>query len=104
VWAEQTQGQDLLTVFPALNIAAELYGDFSPVRFATADDPPTLIIHGDQDPLVPIAQGELMRDALVRVGAISELIVVEGAGHGFQNDDADFAVAQSLAWFQRHLQ
>ncbi|WP_326660514.1 alpha/beta fold hydrolase [Streptomyces canus] len=38
---------------------------------------PTLVVHGDHDPLLPLPHGEALRDA-VR-GA--ELLVLEGAGH-----------------------
>lgn len=97
-------GQELLTVFPAMDYPPERDRELSPVHYATADDPPTLIIHGDQDRLVLLSQGQLMYDALLEAGATSELIVVEGAGHGFEGEDIDLALAQSLAWFQRYLQ
>lgn len=38
---------------------------------------PTLVVHGDQDPLLPLPHGEALRDAIP--GA--ELLVLEGAGH-----------------------
>lgn len=97
-------GQELLTVFPAMDYPPERDRELSPVHYATADDPPTLIIHGDQDRLVLLSHGQLMYDALLEAGATSELIVVEGAGHGFEGEDIDLALAQSLAWFQRYLQ
>ena len=89
--------------FPAMDFPAEQRRELSPVDFASADDPPTLIIHGDQDAVVPIVQGELMLHALQDAGVESELIVIEGAEHGFTGPDADFAQAESLSWFRRHL-
>ncbi|MFI6340856.1 alpha/beta fold hydrolase [Streptomyces sp. NPDC050535] len=38
---------------------------------------PTLVVHGDHDPLLPLAHGEALRDAIP--GA--ELLVLTGAGH-----------------------
>jgi pimeloyl-ACP methyl ester carboxylesterase len=38
---------------------------------------PTLVVHGDHDPLLPLPHGEALRDAIP--GA--ELLVLEGAGH-----------------------
>jgi pimeloyl-ACP methyl ester carboxylesterase len=38
---------------------------------------PTLVLHGDHDPLVPLPHGQALRDAIP--GA--ELVVLEGAGH-----------------------
>lgn len=43
--------------------------------------PPTLIVHGDADPLVPYAQGELMYRRLIDAGAHAEMIRVKGAPH-----------------------
>lgn len=39
---------------------------------------PALVVHGDLDPLLPLAHGEALRDAIP--GA--ELLVLEGGGHG----------------------
>ena len=103
-FTSEALGQELLTVFPAQDYPLEQDRELSPVHYATADDPPTLIIHGDQDPIVLLSQGQLMYDALLEAGATSELIVVEGAGHGFEGEDIDLGLAQSLAWFQRYLQ
>ena len=73
----------------------------SPINHVTPDDPPTLIIHGDADKLVPIQQAEIMIAKLKHVGVPAELVVRKGAAHGgpaFQNDRALFA-----NWFDRHL-
>ena len=55
----------------------------SPVRHVTSDDPPMLLIHGADDPLVPVAQSEALASALKAAGVPHRLIVVEGARHGF---------------------
>jgi pimeloyl-ACP methyl ester carboxylesterase len=39
---------------------------------------PTLVVHGDLDPLLPLAHGEALRDAIPE----AELVVLDGAGHG----------------------
>lgn len=54
----------------------------SPVTFATPDDCPFLIIHGDRDPVVPVVQSRRLEDALRRAAVPVELIVVPGGGHG----------------------
>ena len=38
----------------------EITRQISPISFVTPDDPPTLIIHGDEDKLVPLQQSELI--------------------------------------------
>lgn len=50
---------------------------------------PTLVIHGDRDPLFPLAHGEALRDAIP--GA--ELLVLEQAGHGVPRPLWDVFVA-----------
>jgi dipeptidyl aminopeptidase/acylaminoacyl peptidase len=55
---------------------------FSPARYATATAAPTLIIHGDADPLVPIQQSQLYVARATAAGATARLIVKPGAEHG----------------------
>ena len=54
----------------------------NPITYVTKDDPPFLIEHGDQDPLVPHHQSELLFDALKAVGVPVRLNTVKGGGHG----------------------
>jgi dipeptidyl aminopeptidase/acylaminoacyl peptidase len=46
------------------------------------DDPPFLILHGDQDQGVPLDQSERLNAKLQAAGVPSELHVVKQAGHG----------------------
>jgi acetyl esterase/lipase len=46
------------------------------------DDPPFLILHGDQDPQVPLDQSQRLHARLREAGVASELHVIAGAGHG----------------------
>ena len=55
---------------------------FSPARYVTATAAPTLIIHGDADPLVPIQQSQLYVARATAAGATARLIVKPGAEHG----------------------
>lgn len=55
----------------------------NPISFVSKDDPPFLILHGDQDPLVPLHQSQLLADALQQVGVEHEFHTIEGYGHGF---------------------
>lgn len=60
----------------------------NPVTHVTRDDAPFLIVHGDQDPLVPLHQSQLLESALRKAGVPVTLYVVAGAGHGkgFEQD------------------
>ena len=89
--------------FPALDFPPAEAAAVSPVRFATADDPPVLLIHGDQDALVPLSASESMHAALEAAGAQSELIVIKGARHGFRGAAQERAREATTAFFEQHL-
>lgn len=59
---------------------------FSPVTYVTRDDPPFLILHGEKDKLVPIAQSQELYDALTAAGVEATFTRVKNAGHGFVPD------------------
>jgi len=80
-----------------------LYPDYSPIRFASADDPPILILHGDLDDQVPIEEGRTMHETLITAGAESRFVVIEGAGHPFMGAEVDCAAAEMADWFAQYL-
>jgi len=73
----------------------------SPITHVSADDPPTLIIHGDKDLLVPIQQAETFVAKMKEVGAIAELVVRKDAVHGWKGMEKDRALFAD--WFDKHL-
>lgn len=94
---------DVLKQLPALDLEKNQDKEFSPVNFASSDDPPTLIIHGEKDTTVPVFLGELMYQALVKAGVKTKFVKIPGAGHGFVGKEADQAVNETLNWFEEHL-
>jgi acetyl esterase/lipase len=54
----------------------------NPIAYVDKSDPPFLIMHGDHDKLVPMAQSELLADALKRAGVPCDFKIVKNAGHG----------------------
>ena len=50
--------------FPALQFDPDQADDVSPALHASQDDPPTMLIHGDKDEVVPIKHSEQMLAAL----------------------------------------
>jgi dipeptidyl aminopeptidase/acylaminoacyl peptidase len=76
-------------------------GELSPIDFITKQTPPTLIIHGDADPLVPIEQAERFDAKLAEIGVPHRLEKKKGAGHVWPNIAKDFAVVAD--WFDQHL-
>jgi acetyl esterase/lipase len=55
----------------------------SPVNHVTPDDPPFLLIHGDQDAVVPVEQSQVMYERLVQSNIPAQLVIVSNAGHAF---------------------
>jgi len=73
----------------------------SPITHASADDPPTLIIHGDADKLVPIQQAEIMVAALKKEGVPAKLVTKAGQQHGWADLTKD--IDAFADWFDEHL-
>jgi acetyl esterase/lipase len=79
----------------------EIGRQISPVYHASSDDPPTLIIHGDADLLVPIQQAELVVEKLKSSGVETKLVVKKGAAHGWPDLLKDTVIIAD--WFDGHL-
>jgi acetyl esterase/lipase len=79
----------------------EIGRQISPLNHVTADDPPTLIIHGDADKIVPIQQAEAIIAKLKEVKVPAELVVKKGADHGWANLNKDMDIFAD--WFDKYL-
>jgi len=51
--------------------------------------PPFLIMHGSDDPVMPVEQSIAFDETLRAVDAESTLLIIEGAGHGFPRSELD---------------
>ncbi len=63
----------------------ERWQSFSPTHNLNDKMPPTLVMLGDEDHLIPVATAEAFRDAQKALGVRSKLIIYEGQKHGFFN-------------------
>ena len=54
----------------------------SPIHYVSKDDPPFLIIHGENDSTVPVTQAESFAAALKAAGVETTLEIATGRGHG----------------------
>lgn len=59
----------------------EVMRRLSPVNYVHAGAPPFILVHGDADPIVPLAQSEVFAERLRAAGIEAELYVKEGGGH-----------------------
>lgn len=73
----------------------DLWGSPDPswrVSMVDKNDPPTVIVHGTEDPLVPYINSELLKKELIRKKVKCMVIPIEGAGHTPAGHMDDFAV------------
>ena len=104
-----TDAPQLATFVPALGFDAKppkseveaLARELSPVTYVTAKYPPTLIVHGDSDKVVPLQQAHAMNQALAKAGVDHKLEVIPGGGH----DDKTFepGLVKARQWFKDKL-
>lgn len=94
------------------NLGADRYLDpsarrmASPMTYASAAMPATLLIHGEVDRMVPIQQSEVMTAKLRSVGADVEFVRIANADHVWQGVDQatiDNIIEQSIDFFIRQL-
>jgi len=96
--------------FSDSSAAQELYAAASPVAQVSPRAPPTMLIHGDADKLIPYQQSVAMEAALRRVNVPTRLITIPGGEHGAnfvttgkpQPDWPDY-YAETVRWFDRYL-
>lgn len=62
---------------------AEQYAPASPVSYIDAKDPPMLLIHGNDDKTVPVAQSHLAEARLKAAGVKVDSIYLPGIDHSF---------------------
>ena len=86
-----------------LGFDPDLENAVSPILHVTPDDPPTLLVHGDQDTSVALSNSERIRDAFKAAKVETQLLVIKGAGHAFRGDNGSEAAAALANWFDRHL-
>lgn len=101
--------QILATVFGVESRTSAVVAAASPVTWVSPDDPPFLILHGEDDDLVPLSQSQAFLETLQAAGVESDLIVVENATHGFAPRGGPIvpsrdAIIDAIAgFFEEHL-
>lgn len=87
--------------------APDLWKDASPLFHVSSDDAPAFLICGDQDPFVPLSQGERFAEAMKKAGVEVKMVVIKGMGHipltPQQREQFAQALKEALAFFDHHL-
>ena len=81
----------------------DLARDASALDHVSRDDVPFLIMHGSEDPGVPLEQSTKFHEKLKSVGVESTLEILEGAGHGGPLFNAPAAKRSVEKFFDKHL-
>ena len=89
----------------------DLYRRASPIYFVSRDSPPLLLVHGEQDDLVPFDQSVRMAEAYRRLRLAVEFVGVKNAGHDFEqvgpspiSPPLDVIHERTSGFFRRNLQ
>jgi dipeptidyl aminopeptidase/acylaminoacyl peptidase len=81
-----------------------IYDRYSPISYVNRVVTPTLIVHGEEDNLVPVTQGYEMFRALKDRGVEVELVVYPREGHGILEWRHQIHQANRIVeWFERKL-
>lgn len=75
----------------------------NPITYVSNDAPPFLIVHGDNDMLVPLNQSQLLFDALKKAQVEATLEVIAGGGHGNKKFKSRTLSKQMENFFKKHL-
>ncbi len=89
--------------YPALRFDPPKAPAYSPLLAVSPDDAPALMVHGDQDKLVPLDHSQKILAEMQKKGVACELLVIPGAAHGFRGDDGARAAAARDQWFEKYL-
>jgi len=72
------------------------YAPASPVNYIDAKDPPVLLIHGNDDRTVPVAQSHLAETKLKAAGVPVEATYIPGVDHSFIGTSPEATRAATL--------
>jgi dienelactone hydrolase len=65
--------------------------------------PPTLILHGEADPVVPIGEALRLRQFCQERNVCFEIHTFPGVGHGFTDETMQVATARTLRFLDQHV-
>lgn len=96
-------------VFGTTDPESQLIKLASPVTYVSSDDPPFLIIHGEDDEVIQPDQSQALYQRLAEAGVPAELLVVKNCGHCFKAVGGDisptrYEITRRMAdFFDRYL-
>jgi dipeptidyl aminopeptidase/acylaminoacyl peptidase len=76
---------------------------FGPLYERVDHLPPTLILHGEADARIPVAEAYTLSDALAGAGRTHDLVVYPGGPHTWTAVDRTDADARAIAFLHKYL-
>jgi non-heme chloroperoxidase len=93
--------QGMMAGFPASYFCIKAFSETNLTDDLTKFDVPTLVLHGDDDQIVPIADSALLSSKIIKD---AKLVVYKGAPHGMCTTLKDRVNAELLAFFKQAQQ
>lgn len=89
---------------PRVGALVDWFGGFQPATEAQVRRlPPTLILHGERDRVVPVGQARRLAATAARLGLRHELKIYPDSGHGFSQADQADALERAAAFLRAAL-
>jgi len=79
------------------------YQQASPAFFVASTSSPTLLLHGNLDQLVPVAQSMLLKNKLQSAGVSNQLVIYPNEGHGWAGASLEDSYNKIQAFLQAHV-
>lgn len=73
------------------------------MRRGVREMPPTLILHGDKDRVVPVSRAYQLARYMDDIGADYDMHIFRGQGHAFKGSARQEAIRETTDFFVRHL-
>ena len=104
---EYARNQPLITRFlnHSFSETPELYKEASPIQYVNKKTPPTMILHGTSDDLVPVSQSDLLKAKLDSVGVPNVYYKVPFWPHAMDVVQRvnDFSQLKMNSFFEKYL-
>ena len=89
---------------PRVSAVVEYFGGLpDPFTWNLKKFPPTLILHGDADPVVPVDEAHKLKRLFEKKKFPFEIRIYPGQGHRFEGDHDKDAYARSLNFLDKHV-
>lgn len=88
---------------PRVKAVVEYFGGLPEELTNFRQMPPTLILHGDADPVVPVAEAHKLQSLFERAGTAYDMKIYPGQGHSFSGPAMWDAGMRTLNFLNQHL-